>query len=196
MFTSSREKRLWLSALLCQLAIYASLNYVRAPTEWLRERNLLRLTIGFFFLLAIAWIAVWLWRRRPAPRELVIVAGFALVYLYVLLSLDRVEERAHFLEYGLVGGLVYAALRERYANVLREGNEPRGPLRFPALTALVITGLLGWGDEGIQYLLPGRVYELRDVGMNVAAGLLIIAAMASLRWARSRAGRAAPEAPL
>ena len=60
-------------------------------------------------------------------------------------------------------------------------------LRIPYTVALVITGLLGWGDEGIQYLLPGRVYELRDVGMNVTAGFLIIAAMASLRWVRSKA---------
>lgn len=130
-FTSAREKRLWLAAATCQLAIYASLAYVRAPTEWLRERNLLRLSIGLLFLLAIVWIGVWLWRRRPARGELLVTAGFGLVYLIVLLNMHRVEERAHFLEYGLVAGLIYAALRERRSNTDSEGRSPRGPSRFP-----------------------------------------------------------------
>lgn len=185
-FTSAREKRLWLTALLCQLAIYASLNYVRAPTEWLRERNLLRLTVALCFLVAIVWIGRWLWKRRPTRGELLVIGGFALIYLIVLLNMERVEERAHFLEYGLVAGLIYAALRERSVRLREAGRTPRGLTRFPAASAMALTAILGWGDEGIQYLLPDRVYELRDVGLNVAAGVLLVSAMAALRWARKR----------
>jgi VanZ family protein len=184
--TSKREKRLWLWAAACQIAIYASLAYVRAPTEWLRERGLLRYTIGFFFLIAVVWIGVWLWRRRPSRGELLVIAGFALIYALVLLNMSRVEERAHFLQYGVVGGLIYAALRERRQNLLATGRPPGFLTRLPALTAIIVTGLLGWGDEGIQAVLPNRYYDLRDLVWNFGAGVLVVSAMASLRWARER----------
>jgi VanZ family protein len=105
------------------------------------------------------------------------------VYLIVLLNLRQVEERVHFLEYGLVGGLVYSALRERRRNRL-EAAEPLGPAtRFAGPVAIVVNGLAGWSDEGIQALLPQRVYELHDVAMNVLAGTLAISAMAARGWA-------------
>ncbi len=190
--TSAREKRLWLQAALVQVAIYASLAYVRTPTTWLRERNLLRLTVGALFLVAAALILWRVGRRRPGVRELLVLAVFGAVYVYVLQGMRFVEERVHFLEYGLVGGLVYAALRERRANLLRAGGGPLILTRLPAAAAMAITGLLGWGDEGIQALLPDRYYELRDVGMNVVAGILVVAAMAALRWAGSGKGESPP----
>ena len=36
----------------------------------------------------------------------------------------------------------------------------------PAALALVVTALLGWVDEGIQGLLPNRVYDWLDVASN------------------------------
>lgn len=184
--TSAQEKRLWLQAAVVQVVIYISLAYVRAPSNWLRERNLLRLTVGLIFLMVVALILWRVYRQRPGVRELTVLAAFGAVYLVVLLDLKLVEERVHFLEYGLVGGLIYAALWERRSNLIRAGTPPIGPARFPAVTAILVTSLLGWGDEGIQALLPERVYDLRDVGMNAAAGVLVVAALASRRWARDR----------
>lgn len=183
MFTSARERRLWLWAALSVTVIYASLGYVRAPTEWLRERNLLRLTVAAVFLIAVVLIVRALLRRRPGRTELLVLAAVAVVYLVVLWRLERVEERIHFLEYGLVGGLVYSALVERRANRLPPPRRPR-PWAEPA--AVLITAAAGWGDEGIQAILPDRVYELRDVAMNVSAGILIVAAMGARAWARRR----------
>ena len=183
---SARERRLWLAAAACQLAIYLSLPFARGISNWLRERGLLRLTVGGLFLIAVVWI---LWRvvqRRPGAREIVVLAVFGGIYAVVLLNMRIVEERVHFLEYGLIGGLIYAALRERRANLSSAGAEPSLPTRFAAITAVLLTSLLGWGDEGIQAALPGRFYELRDEGMNVAAGVLVVAAMATLRWSAAR----------
>ena len=182
--TSAREKRLWLQAALVQLVIYASLAYVRAPTNWLRERNLLRLTVGALFLAAVVLIVRRVLRNRPGVGEWMVLAAFGGIYAIVLTDMRMVEERVHFLEYGLVGGLIYAALRERRDNRVEGGAAPGLLARFPAPTAMLLTGLLGWGDEGIQALLPQRFYELRDVGMNVA-GVLVVSAMAALRWARA-----------
>lgn len=192
MFTSARERRLWLWAALSVILIYASLGYLRTPTEWLRERNLLRLTVAAVFLVAVILVVRVLLRRRPGRTELAVLAAVAVVYLVVLLCHERVEERVHYLEYGLVGGLVYSALLERRANRRPKPPPPRRPRPWAGPAAVLITAAAGWGDEGIQAILPDRVYELRDVAMNVSAGILIVAAMAARSWARRRdAGRRA-----
>jgi len=42
-----------------------------------------------------------------------------------------------------------------------------------------------WLDEGIQWLLPGRVYDLRDVGFNaLAAGAGLGAAALGMKLIR------------
>ena len=77
----------------------------------------------------------------------------------------------------LVGGLVFAALRERWRH--------RGASSWAAgIGALVITGLVGWGDEGIQALLPNRVYDLRDAVLNLVGGALIVLSLVGLELAR------------
>lgn len=53
---------------------------------------------------------------------------------------------------------------------------------------MAATALLGWCDEGIQAILPGRVYDLRDVGINALAGFMAVTA--SLALARARRWRA------
>ena len=58
-----------------------------------------------------------------------------------------------------------------------------------AAGAWLLTALAGWLDEGIQGLLPNRVYDLRDVGFNALAGALALASAAALEAARQRARR-------
>jgi VanZ family protein len=52
------------------------------------------------------------------------------------------------------------------------------------LLAAVATALLGWVDEGIQWFLPNRVYDLVDVGLNAAFGLMAIVASLVVGLAR------------
>ena len=78
------------------------------------------------------------------------------------------EERTHLFEYGIVAVLIYQALGERAQNGRR--------VPVPAALALVVTALLGWLDEGIQALLPSRVYDNFDVLSNAIAALIAIVA--------------------
>ena len=71
-----------------------------------------------------------------------------------------------------MAALVHEALTERRAN----GRS------VPVLFALVISVLLGWLDEGIQSILPNRVYDIRDVFFNTVAAAMVIGA----RWALAR----------
>ncbi len=178
-YRSARERRLWLWAGALLVAIYASLYSVRPLAEWLRERNLLRGTILVLFLLVGALILRWFAARAPGWREIIVLALFAGLYLAVLWPVRMPEERFHLLEYGLLAGLVYAALLERRG--------PGGAMRWSpgqAALAVLLTGLAGWGDEGIQYLLPNRHYDWVDVGLNLLAAVLAIAALAALAEAR------------
>jgi hypothetical protein len=178
---SRTERRLWVAAGGWLLLIYSTLYYVRAPIEFLREENLLRFTVAVVFLLAAATVTFFLLRRRPGWRPLaVLVVAFG-CYLLIFLNMDRAEEKLHFFEYGLLAGLVYAAMLERAG---RRRTTAKGPRSWwPAPAAVILTSVLGWGDEGIQAILPNRVYELRDVGLNVAAALIAVGAMAAWRWA-------------
>lgn len=77
-------------------------------------------------------------------------------------SVDAVE-RVHFVEYGLLTVLFYLAWR---------GRSDLTALLLPALAVLTV-GVL---DEGVQWFVPGRVGEWRDVLLNGAAivcGLLV-----------------------
>ena len=176
LFTSDRERRLWCWTLAVVVAIYASLGLAGTLAELLRARDLLgaALVTAFFVMLAaMAGIAL---KKRPAGREIWVASGVAAVYVMALGRIGIAEERGHLFEYGLVAVLIYHALSER----LQHGRR----VRAPAVLAVVVTALLGWLDEGIQWLLPNRVYDIRDVGFNALAGLMSILASLSLAWAR------------
>jgi hypothetical protein len=187
-FTSARERRLWIMAGSCLLLIYSSLYIARPVTEWLREANLLRLAVGAAFLVAAAWVGLALLRKRPGWRVWMALAGISLGYVLLLSRFELPEERLHFLEYGIVGGLVYMALLERQRAASVKSAEPWGNRTglWPAVVAVLITGAVGWIDEGIQEILPNRFYDLRDVAMNAAGGALAVLSI----WIVGLAGQA------
>jgi VanZ family protein len=181
-FTSTRERRLWLWALVVLAAITSSLGPAVPLAAFLRERNLLRATISVVVLMAVGGLA-WQWiKRRPGLSEIGVALGVAAVYGMVWVRVQVPEERTHLFEYGLLGVLIHQALVERRRNGRR--------VPAPALLAAAATVFLGWLDEGIQWLLPSRVYDLRDVGFNALAGGMAIAASLAMAWVRRRRGLA------
>jgi arylsulfatase A-like enzyme len=97
--------------------------------------------------------------------------GIGLAYAYLLQHFARFPaERLHLVEYGLVSYLLLRALS----------------LDLPAprayIVALLLTALVGAGDELIQWVLPQRVFELKDVQLNiVSGGLGLLAVRLTLR---------------
>lgn len=95
--------------------------------------------------------------------------GLAIVYLYLLRHLCRYPaDRIHFVEYGLLAYLLYRSFRIDFSNA-----------KAYIFGFFVATGF-GFLDECIQYLLPNRVFEMRDVITNAAAsalGLLVVAVL-------------------
>jgi VanZ family protein len=158
-------------------AIWSTLGVARTVTDHLRDANLLRLSVAALFLGAGA-IASGLVLRDPRSRNLRVVAallGLGAFYAAVVLPMHNPEEKAHFVEYGLVALLAW-------------GSCPVGwTRRRRFVSAALFTLCAGWIDEGIQALIPSRHYDLRDVAFNAAAGLLALSALSVLRWVRSGA---------
>jgi hypothetical protein len=179
LFTSGRERRLWFWALAVIVAIYTTLGLAGTLTKALREQGLLNASFFIGFLLVIAAIAGSGWKRRPGQREVWVALGVTAVYGMVLIRFFlSPEERTHLFEYGLVAALIFQALTERGHNGRR--------VPVPAALAVMMTALLGWIDEGIQIILPNRVYDIRDVGFNALAGLMAVAAIAAMERVRRR----------
>ncbi len=175
-FATDRERRLWLWTLAVVIAIYATLGMAGTLAEVL-PRHLV--DSGFFFgflvlLLAITGLSL---KKLPTWREIWVALGVAAVYAMAFTRLG-IPERTHLFEYGLLGVLVYQALTER----LRGGRR----VPAPAVLAVLATAILGWIDEGIQSLLPNRVYDLVDVGFNAGAALISVLASLVLLWVRRK----------
>ncbi|MDX2014237.1 MAG: VanZ family protein [Myxococcaceae bacterium] len=155
------------------VAIYATLAGARVVTNALRDANLLRLSVaGCFVVTAVGVLAAFV--RSPVlrrPRALLALGFIAAAYGAVVTPMDSPEEKLHFLEYGVVALLAYAAA-------------PTGWRQHQRLIgAALFTLAAGWVDEGIQALLPTRYYDLRDVGFNAVAGVMALAALEVVRRA-------------
>ena len=172
LFASPRERRLWVWTLIVLLAIYASLGLARTIADFLRENGLLQLSvvaITFVVLVPLAWQWV---KKRPGWSEIGVALGIALAYWLTILRIENPAERTHLIEYGVVAALIHMALLERTQN----GRE----VVMPAAVAVGATALLGLLDEGIQFILPNRIFDWQDVFFNAFAGFMVIVARLAL----------------
>ena len=180
-FTSDRERRLWVWAIIIMIAIYATLGVTPAIARALRDRGLINAAFNVGALLIGAAVLIQSLRKRPSRAEIGVALGVIGAYLIAFLRTRVPEERTHLVEYSVLALIILEALTER-------ANQGR---RVPALPLLAIlaTGLLGTLDELIQSLLPNRVFDPIDILFNFLAGVMTVLASLALRWARRRAGR-------
>lgn len=179
LFSSRRERRLWLWVLAVIVAIYATLGLAQQWAAALEERGLLDFTVGLFLLCMLLvglTILTQGLRVRPGGAEVAVFIGVATAYLLVLTRMTIPTERSHLIEYSIVGVLIHEALTER------RGNGRHVPL--PPVLAVLITVALGALDEGIQWLLPNRVFDPVDILFNTLAGTMAVGGSLALTWAR------------
>ncbi len=178
-FASARERRLWVWTLAIVTGIYSTLVLAERLAGQLRDRDLLDSAFVAGALLTVLAVVALAMKARPGGAEIGVGLGVAAVYLVVFARLGiPAAERTHLVEYGVVAAFVYEALLER----ARQGRA----LPAPAPVAVAAASALGALDEGIQAVLPSRVFDPIDIGFNVLAATLAVAAFASLRWARER----------
>ena len=122
-------------------------------------------------------------RRRRAPRwTYAALAGAGVCYGLTFFWLRAQHlERTHLPEYGVAAWLAWRAVAPAMPGVVSG-----------YAAAAVLASTIGYGDELLQRVVPGRVYDLRDVAMNALGAVLGIVVLAAVR-ARSR-GLASPRA--
>jgi VanZ family protein len=141
-----------------------------------------RLIIGGIVVvtLAIAVVSALLRiREQRATRYglLALAIGGGAVYAWATATGNAnvdVVERFHLVEYGALTWLYYRVWHQR-------GDITS--LVFPALAAFTV----GIFDEGLQWLVPARVGELRDVllnAMSITCGMIFSVGLAPVRTAR------------
>jgi len=160
-----RRRLRWGLLFAYSLLILSTLSLVRAARDWLT--NALGehgFTVSVWGLFAVVGVGLLVWAVRQhtlrSPRRLILLAAACGAYACMILRLQVPVERIHYLEYGLVAVLALRAFevatRDTGAYVL----------------ACLYVMALGLVDESIQWLLPTRVGEFRDVSINLSAGIL------------------------
>ena len=75
---------MWASAAVVLVLIYSTLNSARQVVDFLRERNILRLSVALVLLIVAVILVRNLFRRQPGRTELGVALGFLLAYVVML----------------------------------------------------------------------------------------------------------------
>ena len=135
--------------LLYTLLILATLPLARTVWDWIGAEW------GYVVLLGLYCGAAGFMYSRY--RNILILALMVLVSLAIFKIIPLPIERIHFIEYGILGWLVWRA----------SGKGKRGfALSMGYILAISVL------DEVIQGILPNRVYDIRDIWMNVTGGCI------------------------
>lgn len=170
---ASRSSRwAWLAFAAWVLAILVSVPLVRPLQEWVAAR-LGSSVFGYATLAGVATASaaavLLLLRRRhtlTATALLWLGASAALLVVWTLHLWQNPVEAVHFLEYGALGVFAWLAMRQHL------------PDAGVHLAAVVLVSLVGLGDEILQWVVPSRYWDLRDVVINTGAGALVQVALA------------------
>lgn len=163
---------LTLAYLLC---IYTTLGIARPLAEYLRSTGILLPTIialfGGCLPLALFWRYSKINRKQFLLRILLIITLLCCAFLISA----RPEERLHFLTYGLAGWLICWSMEG--TSVF--SNTPQKGALLRQISIWLIPCLLVWiaggVDELIQWWLPNRVFDIRDIVFNGTAGMVGVA---------------------
>lgn len=159
--------KIWLFIAFYITAIYLTLPLMRSILNFLYS-SIGKQSIGIMVNVSLGiaiGITIFLTNKKGVSRTLLAAVPLAAALMFIY-TLERPEERVHFLEYGVLGVLVLKGVKER-------------KWRMSLAMAFVFT--VGAIDECIQLLLPNRVGDLRDVAMNAIGGTLGIWTGKSLR---------------
>lgn len=180
LFTSSREKRLWLWAFVVFAAILSTLFIGKPLASLLSDQNVQAVFFVAGMILVGAAIAVHMFRTKPGKTEIAVVFGIVAVYMMFFLRLG-LPERSHLIEYSVLAIFIHKAFRERINHSAANYS--------PALFAFTLTFLIGVLDECIQIVLPDRVFDPLDIVFNGMAITMAIGSSVAYAWVRKWTGK-------
>ena len=171
----------WLPVVAWTLFIYATIPLARAVQWWVME-HWTRAAFSWAVYASVAigvLAAIHQFRRRAVPvarRQWIVLGVLAAIFAWGTWHLrGNAEEAMHLPQYGVLSLLLYRAYSRRYGD--------RGAYACAAL----LGAFLGIFDEVIQWAVPRRVFQFRDIIINVLSVLLIQAGLVAGLATRCRA---------
>ncbi|ACO04557.1 MULTISPECIES: VanZ family protein [Persephonella] len=153
------NKKLLFLILLYITVIYLTLPVGRYAVNFLYSsvgKENLSIIMNALLLISVTGI-VYVFKNRL--KKLLILFPVIVLIGFLFITLDRPEERIHFLQYAILG-VMFFKFFEFTDSVKRA---------FLSLFSVVVVGAV---DETIQYFLPNRVGDLKDVMINSISGVL------------------------
>lgn len=169
---AARERRDWLAVVAWSALVLATVPLARriegvVESLWGEQAFLVVVLAAIGAGLALAARAL---RRvgRLSPVRIGWLVAVGSVYVAGTWSLrHNPVEALHFLQYGVLGALAFRALAHR----MRDSGV--------YLAAAGVGSTMGIVDEGIQWLLPRRYWDLRDIAFNFFGASLVQVAIAA-----------------
>lgn len=152
--------QLWGTVVIWVSIIYGSVYVARPICDFLMKKNSLTILVNSILLFSLAGLGIIIIQkiRIRKPSSYMLLGLVCLSYLFGFKILTIPAEKIHFFEYGVLAFLIFRAVSFDWP-----------PLKAYA-AAVFLTTLLGWGDEGLQAITPGRYYQFQDVMLNSVSG--------------------------
>ena len=177
LFTSKREKQLWLLAFLVFAAIYSTLFIGNPLAKFFADQNTQVIIFLIGMLLTAIAILLFVFKFKPNRVELSLIVGIIAVYSMLTMRLG-LAERSHLIEYSVLAIAIHSAILER-----RRGGKN---ITWPALISLSLTIGIGIVDECLQLFIPHRVFDSIDILFNSIAAFGTIAPYVLISWLQKK----------
>lgn len=167
LFSSKREKRLWLYALICWIMILSLLFLGQPLLKLFSDQNI---QAGFFiFGMILVTLATLIHAFQQNSQKLSLILWLSILTICSMFLLRLgLAERSHLIEYSILAILIHEALLEKQK---KEDSRWRTPL-----IAIGLTSTLGVIDESLQLLVPHRFFDINDVFFNSFAAIFAVSA--------------------
>ncbi|XCN71855.1 MAG: VanZ family protein [Candidatus Electrothrix aestuarii] len=157
------------------LCIYCTLGIARPIAEYLRSTGILFPTVIALFTLCLPFALFWRYKTITRTRFLMRILLILCLLCAAFLTAALPEERLHFLTYGFAGWLICWSLEA--TSFFSTPSQKNKILIW--LVPCLLVWLAGGTDELIQWWLPNRVFDVRDIIFNATAGITGIALFAT-----------------
>ena len=146
------SEKAWNYLFYCSLVLIPALSiFGRELQSVVSNNNLIDIAEYIIAAALIATSALVVAVRPSGPINWQLILVAVVIFVLVPSQLDRYEERLHFVCFGVLGFSAYRSVGIK--------------------VAIMLTCSAGVSDEVLQYFLPSRVGDWRDVVMNCFAGL-------------------------
>jgi len=161
------KKTSWLIVLIGMVIIFVTIPLARIIQRYFEQwfgakAYFIAATIMAVFLVIVVSAYIFRRRKRRITRRLSWLVLLLTASVWVMRNqLQSPAEAIHFFEYGILSFLLFRAW----------SHHVRDRLIYPiaALSLMIIACM----DEYLQWLMPGRFWDFRDIRLNVMAGIFI-----------------------